>query len=924
MGEQDDKRAKKQICVGLLAHVDAGKTTLAENILYTAGVIRKMGRVDHRDTFFDTQEMERERGITIFSKQAVFSLGEMQITLLDTPGHADFSAEMERTLQVLDYAVLLVSGPDGVQSHLETLWRLLSRYRIPVFLFINKMDQPGTNQDALLSLLQSRLDSRCVAFSVPGRSLPQEEALSLREPEYPETFWENIAVCDDGLLERYLAGEQIGTEDVANLIRQRKLFPCYFGSALKDFGVKELLQGLFFYLRQPKRSESFGARVFKISRDSRGCRLTHLKVTGGCLKARTVLRGRTDTDENEAVWEEKADQIRLYSGEGYRTIPEAEAGTVCAVTGLSHTFAGQGLGEETTPVLPLLEPVMSYRIEPEEEEKASDLFTLYQRLKQLEEEQPELSLLWEEETGQICARIMGEVQIEALRELIRERFGVKTRFSQGRILYRETIDGCVEGVGHFEPLRHYAEVHLLLEGAAPGSGLSFSSALSEDELDRNWQRLILSHLERTKHRGVLTGGQLTDLKITLVAGRAHPKHTEGGDFAQATERALRQGLMKAHNILLEPVYAFRLTVPEKNVGRAMSDLQKQNARFALPQAEGEFRVLTGRVPAAEAAGYQREVSAYTGGRGQFLCTFAGYEPCHNAGQVIEDMGYDPNADLKNPVSSVFCTHGAGFVVSWDQVEQYMHLESRLLPKQDDADGPARPPYGAQKENAGGFAATQEELEEIFYRTYRPAGQDRPGYKKKRFDEVSLKNRGQTQRPVQETYLLVDGYNIIFSQDALKELAAADLGSARQRLMDALSNYQGFWGGTLILVFDAYRVEGHAESVNRYHNIYVVFTREAETADQYIERTVHRIGKNASVTVATSDALEQVIIYAQGARRMSAGELWEELERTRQQIRETWEKQRESKKNYLFDQLSEEMAGRMEEIRLGKREFDSKS
>lgn len=930
-----DKKPIKHISIGLLAHVDAGKTTLAESILFLTKSIRKLGRVDHQDAFLDTDAMERARGITIFSKQACFALGDWDVTLLDTPGHVDFSAEMERTLQVLDYAVLVISGADGVQGHVETLWRLLARYRIPIFLFINKMDQDGTDEGKLMAELQGRLDGRCVDFT------PLSAGSGADCAAVPEEFWENLAVCDEALTEHYLDGGQITTQNIRELIAQRKVFPCYFGSALKVSGVEELLEGLEAYMERPVYPKQFGARVFKITRDEQGNRLTHMKVTGGSLKVKMMLTNEQEGMSGEEVWEEKADQIRIYSGAGYKPVQEAEAGTVCAVTGLTKTFAGQGLGVEKEPVLPVLEPVLTYQIclPPE-----CDVHSMYLKLKQLEEEEPEISIVWQEETDEIHAQVMGEVQIEILKNQIKERFGVFVEFGAGSIVYKETIADAAEGVGHFEPLRHYAEVHLLLEPLEAGMGLQFASGCSEDVLDKNWQRLVLTHLEEKKHRGVLTGAEITDMKITLVSGRAHLKHTEGGDFRQATYRAVRHGLMRAESVLLEPVYSFRLEVPSENVGRAMSDIQKMGGSFSQPLVEGDLAVLTGSAPVATMGGYQKEVTAYTKGRGRLNCTLKGYEPCHNAQEVIAAAAYDPEGDLSNPVGSVFCAHGAGFVVPWDQVEDYMHLESCLKPGLSEEEELAlaakelERTARVKREVALPEGVTNEELEEIFARTFAANKKERAGYKKKRaVSQTGVRRwsaasesggaecpshyfRNGKREDVAEQYLLVDGYNIIFAWEDLRELAQANIESARNKLMDVLSNYQGFHQCVVILVFDAYRVEGGQGSVQKYHNIDVVFTKEAETADQYIEKTAHRLGRNNQVTVATSDALEQVIIYGQGARRMSARELLEEVELTREQIREVWRLKHSDAKNYLFDHLPEEMADLMEDVRMGKKEL----
>lgn len=927
----------KKVTVGILAHVDAGKTTLAEAILYRTGTLRRLGRVDHQDAFLDTDAMERARGITIFSKQAKFALGDFDVTLLDTPGHVDFSAEMERTLQVLDYAVLVISGADGVQGHVETLWRLLSRYQIPTVLFINKMDQEGTEEDTLLLQLQKQLGEHCIEVC----SMRADASDSLQPCEAPvpvPDFWENVAMCQEDLLERYLDGDTLTWEDAALLVKERKLFPCFFGSALKVCGVDALLSGLSKLMKEPEYTEEFGARVFKITRNETGKRLTHMKLTGGSLFTRQSLRGQT-ADGQE--WEEKADQIRIYNGSGYEQVQQAAAGEICSVTGLSKTYAGEGLGAQTEPVLPLLEPVLTYQIELPPD---CDAHTMLRNLRQLEEEEPELSIVWEEASSEICAQVMGEVQMEILKNQIRERFGVPVSFGQGSIVYRETIAAPVEGVGHFEPLRHYAEVHLLLEPLERGMGLQFASAVSEDVLDRNWQRLVLTHLEEKRHKGVLCGAEITDMKITLVNGRAHIKHTEGGDFRQATYRALRQGLMRAQNVLLEPVYSFRLEIPQEQIGRAMTDIQRMNGIFEPPQTEGEFAILCGSAPVACMRGYQQEVTSYSRGRGKLFCTLQGYAACHNAEEVMAAAGYDPEADLENPPSSVFCAHGAGFVVPWDQVEEYMHLEAFSPLHEKD---PAEENEAAQGHNAGYFVrerketpetfVSEEELEEIFKRTYYQNSEpkSKKGYQKRCREEAPARRLMERSRAAEadrskarERYLLVDGYNIIFSWEMLRELSKVNIESARNLLMDVLCDYQGFNGCTLILVFDAYRVEGGQERVFNYHNIHVVFTKEAETADQYIEKTVHKIGKKADVTVATSDALEQVIIYGQGARRMAARELLEEVELTREKVLERIEKRpgstqkqlMENDHNYLFDHLPEELVSYMEEVRLGKREL----
>lgn len=917
MGFTSENKPEKQITMGILAHVDAGKTTLSEGILYTCKAIRKLGRVDHQDAFLDTNTLERNRGITIFSKQAECTLGEFGMTFLDTPGHVDFSAEMERTLQVLDYAILVISGADGVQGHTETLWRLLSRYQIPVFLFINKMDQPGTDREALLAEVKEKLDANCVEFSAD---------------QTDEEWKEQVAVCDEQVMEAYLEGEEISREQIRQMIRERKLFPCYFGSALKMTGVEEFLDDLKLRIRETSYPETFGAKIYKITRDNQGERLTHMKITGGTLKVKSVLSNGRPGETGEGIWQEKVNQIRIYSGEKYTMVSEVKAGTVCAVTGLTATYPGQGLGSEQASDMPVLEPVLSYRIGLPTEVNVHQALL---QLRQLEEEEPLLHIVWNETLGEIYAQVMGEVQIEILKSLIKERFGMAVTFDEGNIVYKETILEPVEGVGHFEPLRHYAEVHLLLEPGETGSGLIFAADCSEDVLDRNWQRLILTHLEEREHKGVLIGAPITDMKITLLTGRAHIKHTEGGDFRQATYRAVRQGLRKAKSQLLEPYYEFRLEVPSEQVGRSMTDIQKMLGEFDPPKTEGEMTVLTGSAPVVTMRDYQKEVISYTSGRGRSSCTLKGYYPCHNQEEVVEAVGYDPEADLENPTGSVFCAHGAGFVVNWDQVEEYMHVESGWNAPAGQETKPEKPVTAKNwKEENEKYLATEKELEEIFERTYGPirklgeeppAGRSVKGWKKSRRDPPegygkSTSDYKQKKTPDGEKeYLLVDGYNIIFAWEDLKELAAVNIDGAREKLMDILCNYQGFKKSTLILVFDAYKVKGNPGSVETYHNIHVVYTKEAETADQYIEKTVHEIGRKYRVTVATSDQLEQVIILGQGGQRMSARELLEDVIEVSHQIRETARQKSSSEKNYLFDHLDEETATRMERIRLGEEE-----
>ena len=896
----------KKLVIGILAHVDAGKTTLSEGLLYQCGKIRKLGRVDHKDAYLDTFHLERERGITIFSKQAVLNMGDTEVTLLDTPGHVDFSAEMERTLQVLDYAILVINGADGVQGHTLTLWRLLARYEIPVFLFVNKMDQEGTDREALLADLKKRLNDACISFADADAE-------------------EEIAMCGgEELLEQYLEAGEIGEEETAQLIAERKVFPVYFGSALKMTGVEEFLHGVEKYTRTPSYPVDFGAKVYKIARDDQGNRLTYMKITGGNLKVKTILSNRKSSGaaaihqgQEDEIWEEKADQIRIYSGARFELAQEAGAGTVCAVTGLTKTYPGQGLGMEAESDMPVLEPVLNYQIQLPPD---CDVHQMLRKLKQLEEEEPQLHIVWDEHLGEIHAQLMGEVQIEILKSLIWERFHVAVEFGTGNIVYKETIAEPVEGVGHFEPLRHYAEVHLLLEPGEPGSGLQFFTACSEDVLDRNWQRLILTHLEEKEHLGVLTGSAITDMQITLLTGRAHLKHTEGGDFRQATYRAVRQGLKKAHSVLLEPYYEYRLEVPAEMVGRAMTDIQKMQGTFQGPETDGELSVLTGSAPVAAMRDYQTQVISYTKGRGRLFCNLKGYAPCKNQEEVVQSIGYDSERDLENPTGSVFCAHGAGFVVPWDQVEDYMHLESEVdseKPVPAETEEKVYPGRAGRGSYSGSYE-DEKELQAIFERTFGPVKRERNAFQKKVVHASPDYSNYVPRKKPQEEYLLVDGYNIIFAWEELNELAKADLHAAQSKLMDILSNYQGYKKCTLILVFDAYKVEGHAEEVIRYHNIHVVYTKEAETADQYIEKTVHRIGRQYQVTVATSDRLEQIIILGQGAHRISAQGLKEEVEQTMQELRQEWKARRQSSKTYLFDGASEEVSDYVERVRLGKK------
>ncbi len=848
---------RKQIVLGILAHVDSGKTTLSEAMLYRAGVTRRLGRVDHKDAFLDTDALEKARGITIFSKQALLTAGDTDITLLDTPGHVDFSTETERTLQVLDYAVLVVSGTDGVQSHTETLWRLLRRYHVPTFVFVNKMDLPSMERQELLAQLNRRLGEGFVDFG--AEQADRDEALAL---------------CDETLMNRMLDAGQLSDADLIPAIARRHMFPCWFGAALKLEGVDELLDGLDRYTRPAPALEAFGAKVFKVSQDEQGARLTWLRVTGGELKVKAQLTGEADGEP----WAEKANQLRLYSGAKYTLTEAIGPGQVCAVTGLTKARPGEGLGAERDSDLPVLEPVLSYQVLLPE---GADVHAALGKLHRLEEEEPQLHVVWNETLGEIHVQLMGEIQLEVLRSLLAERFGLEVEFGPGGILYKETITEPMEGVGHYEPLRHYAEVHLKLEPLPRGSGMQFAADCREEVLDKNWQRLVLTHLEEKQHLGVLTGSPLTDVKITLIAGRAHLKHTEGGDFRQATYRAVRQGLMLAKSQLLEPWYAFRLEVPAENIGRAMSDIQRMEGTFDPPESGEETAVLTGFAPVSTMRSYPMEVVSYTRGRGHLSLTLDGYRPCHNAQEVIAAIGYEPEHDLDNPADSVFCAHGAGFVVPWDQVRSHMHVDSgwgkSTRPEQEAA---------VPQRRAMAYRATLEEdaeLLKIFERTYGPIKRDplaafRPVQKRERPDFAA------EQWEIAPEYLLVDGYNIIFAWDELNALSKESLDAARHKLMDILCNYQGFQKCVLILVFDAYRVPGSPGSIEQYHNIHVVYTKEAETADMFIERVTHEIGRNRRVRVATSDGMEQIIILGHGALRVSARMFHEEVQNVEKQIR----------------------------------------
>lgn len=851
----------KKTVVGILAHVDSGKTTLSEAMMYISGSIMKLGRVDHKNSFLDSFRLERERGITIFSKQALLQYGETEFTLLDTPGHVDFSAETERTLQVLDYAILVISGIDGVQSHTLTLWKLLKKYRVPCFIFINKMDMEGTDKESVFSELKEKLSDGCVDFSADT-----------------EDLYENIALCDDRLLEKYTETDLVEDRDIVRVIKERRVFPCLFGSALKLNGVEEFLQALDRYTVESTYGESFGAKVYKITEDKLSGRLTHMKITGGVLRVRDVLSSAKNRDG------EKVNQIRLYSGEKYTTADTASAGTVCAVTGISFAMPSDGLGAESDTGLPVLEPVLTYSlILPDE----IDAHTALLKLRQLEAEDPQLNIVWDERHAQIQLRLMGEIQLEILKSIIEERFGFTVGFSQGSIIYKETIANAVEGVGHFEPLRHYAEVHLLLKPSVRDSGLIIRADCAEDDLDKNWQRLILTHLYEKTHLGVLTGSPITDMEIILKSGKAHPKHTEGGDFRQATYRAVRQGLRSAQSVLLEPVYSFTLSVPADNIGRAMSDITRLHGSFDTPDVMGETAVLTGTAPAATMRDYAAEVIQYTHGRGRLAVTLKGYEPCHNADEVIEAIGYDADSDLENTADSIFCSHGAGHNVRWDEVPQHMHLPSVLDHRQlsEENSGSARDlsRYKSQKD----IFALDKELMRIFEQTYGPVR--RKVYSEpKRYKSVEYnphkkkKNLPSDYNGVE--YVLVDGYNVIHAWDQLRGLVSEHMDVARNLLINTLCNYQGYKKCELILVFDAYKIKGHEREVEKFNNITIVYTKEAETADMYIERASYKLAKNNRVRVVTSDGMEQMIIIGNGAIRVTAREFREEINKAEEEIR----------------------------------------
>lgn len=885
--------------LGILAHVDSGKTTLAESILYKCGSIRKLGRVDHKNAFLDTEELERMRGITIFSKQAQLKIGDKDVSILDTPGHVDFLAEMERTLQVLDYAILIISGADGVQGHTMTLWKLLDRYNIPVFIFINKMDQQKADKSALLREIQDNLDVACIDFS----DFMNES----------DAFFDTVAMCDERLMDIFIDNGCIPCDDISIAIENRVIFPCFFGSALKQEGIQELIDALDLFMIGKNYTEEFGARVFKIVHDVQNNRLTYIKVTSGSLRVKDIVQGNG--------WNEKVDQIRIYSGSQYKTVEEAVAGSICAITGLSQTRAGEGLGIEVGGELPLLEPILNYSIITP---KNCNVHDLYMKLCIIGEEEPELHIVWSEELNEIHIQVMGEIQIEVLKSLVAQRYKIDIEFGNRNIVYKETIAEPVVGIGHFEPLKHYAEVHLFMEPLERGRGLEFCTNCSEDILDRNWQRLIIAHLEEKKHKGVLIGAEITDMRISVLTGKAHLKHTEGGDFRQAAYRAVRNGLKKAQSILLEPIYEFRLEIPQEVVGRAMTDIQQKNGKFNPPIIESDMVILNGTAPVALMQDYQMEVYAYSSGRGRLFCSLKGYDICHNANEIIEKNNYDSENDINNPTGSIFCSHGAGFYVEWDKVESYAHVNNGMSDRKigyEESDCISQNSKVKQSMDVNSTFITQEEIEEIFEHTFGNLKKKRNSWSRTIPSvEVSIdkKTRREVNYENKEEYLLVDGYNIIFAWEELKRLSEVNIDSARDKLMDIMCNYQGYKKVNLILVFDAYKVHGGQRAMYDYHNIHIVYTKEAETADQYIEKVTNKIGQKYNVTVATSDRLEQMIVWGQGAKLLSAKGLWEEVEQVNREIRNTISAnndtvEKNKKGNYLFDHVSETMSKAIKEM-----------
>ena len=875
----------KRLVVGILAHVDAGKTTLSESMLYLSGKIRHMGRVDNKDAYLDTYELERSRGITIFSKQAVMEFDDTEVTLLDTPGHVDFSAEMERTLQVLDYAILVINGADGVQSHTRTVWELLNIYDIPTFIFVNKMDQKGTDRESVLASLQKELGDGCIAF----------------DTDNIDEYFEQLALCDEDVMESYIEHGDIGQSDILYMIENRKTFPVYFGSALRQIGTETFVNGFLNHTRPKAYPDGFGAKVFKITRDAQGNRLTHMKITGGVLKVKDIIKTHGT--------EEKINQIRIYSGEKYLTESILEAGAVCVVTGLTKTKPGDGIGVEEKSNPPRLEPVLAYQVTLPE---GVDARQMLPKLREIEEEEPELHIIWNEVLQEINIQVMGTVQLEILESLIMDRFGIEVSFGHGEVVYKETIMNTCEGVGHFEPLRHYAEVHLMLEPGERGSGIRFESNCSEDILDRSWQRLVLTHLHEKPHKGVLTGSHITDMKVTLVTGRAHNKHTSGGDFREATFRALRQGLKEAESVLLEPYYQFRLVLPENMVGRAMTDIGNMEGHCVIESTDGALSVLTGDAPVSAMRNYQQEVNAYTKGEGRLSVAIKCYDICHNAEEVIQSIGYDSEQDFENPTGSVFCSKGSGFMVPWYEVKEHMHVESVLKPLKDAGAEISGRRHAAFEEER----ISLEEIDDIINSTYfsnqgkKNVWKKRGSAKESYYASRSYKGASAGNMSAEE-YLLVDGYNIIYAWPELEELAKESMEAARLRLMDRLSNYQPMRKCHIMVVFDAYRVKGRRESVQEHHNIRVVFTGEAQTADQFIEKFAHTYKRDYRITVATSDGMEQIIIRGAGAHLLSARDLLDAVYAEEEKISKDHLETKKARLFKLEDVLTEEDKEKLE-------------
>lgn len=845
----------KKVVIGILAHVDAGKTTLSENLLYFSGAIRRLGRVDNKDTFLDTSYMEKNRGITIFSKQAIFEYKNTKMVLIDTPGHVDFSTEMERTLNVLDYVILVISGSEGIQCHTKTLWKLCEKHNIPVFIFVNKMDHPMANKEVVMQGLLKNLSSECIDFS----------------NGLDENAFEKMAMSDEDVLNQYIETGKLDKNTIEELISTRKIYPVLFGSALKNEGIQELLDIIDEYTVEPKELSGQGGYVYKISRDEQGNRLTHMKITGGKIKPKDL------------IGDEKINQIRLYSGEKYESVSESSFQDICVVTGLENTYCGMAFGCDNTKNSYMMIPVLNYKLVIND---GTDPLVLYSKISLLEEEDPSLNVSYNEQLKEISLQVCGRVQMEILKEQIKERFGMDVDFGKGRILYKETIRNTVMGVGHFEPLRHYSEVHTLLEPGDNGSGIVVENDCSEDILDKNWQKVIISNLQKIKHKGVLTGAPLTDVKITLLAGKAHKKHTEGGDFRQACIRSVRQGLMQAESILLEPFYDYVLELPDNVIGRAIHDIENMSGTFSLEQNTEGYSVLTGSAPVSTMYDYQQDVVAYSKGEGRLFLTIGGYKECHNTMEILENFGYEPRSDLKNPIDSVFCANGAGYIVPWNEVFDYMHVESRIKKNEPSVVNDVVVQNYYEEESIG-----TEEIDAIIEKTFYANKKDKHTYRngvvRRKVEDLSINARSVAKKPELEKYLLVDGYNIIFAWDELKELAVANMDAAKGMLLDVLCNYQAMKKCELIVVFDAYKVIGHKTETSKYHNINVIYTREAQTADQYIERFAQENSKKYDITVATSDGLEQIIIRGQGCKLLSAREFLQEIRITEEYVRKNY-------------------------------------